>query len=93
MIQSNVIIRKHNNEKYINIGNLWWNEVRKKSKRDQLSFNYSIWNKDIEINIMKPSIISSEYFQIWTHTDRGNKIAYLRKNYDSIKNYINGVEV
>jgi hypothetical protein len=93
MVQSNVIIRRHNDKNYIDIAKVWWNEVRKKSKRDQLSFNYSIWNKNIEVNIMKPSIISSEYFQIWTHTDRGNKIAYLRKNYDSIKNYINGIEV
>ena len=93
MVQSGIIIRKHNNKECIDISNSWWSEVKKKSKRDQLSFNYIIWNKDVKVDIMKPSIISSEYFQIWTHTDRGNKIAYLRKNYDSIKNYINGIEV
>ena len=93
MVQSGIIIRKHNSKECVDISNSWWSEVRKWSKRDQLSFNYTIWNKDVKINIMKPSIISSEHFQIWTHTDRGNKIAYLRKNYDSIKNYINGIEV
>ena len=93
MVQSGIIIRKHNDKECIDISKRWWNEVKKWSKRDQLSFNYSIWNKDVKIDIMKPSIISSEYFQIWTHTNRGNEIAYLRKNYDSIKNYINGIEV
>ena len=93
MVQSGIMIRKHNSKECVDISNSWWSEVRKWSKRDQLSFNYTIWNKDVKINIMKPSIISSEHFQIWTHTDRGNKIAYLRKNYDSIKNYINGIEV
>ena len=93
MVQSGIMIRKHNSKECIDISNSWWSEVRKWSKRDQLSFNYSIWNKDVKIDIMNPSILSSEYFQIWTHTDKGNKIAYLRKNYDSIKNYINGVEV
>ena len=93
MVQSGIMIRKHNNNECIVISKKWWSEVKKWSKRDQLSFNYSIWNKDVEINITKPSILSSEYFQIWTHTSKGSKIAYLRKNYDSIKNYINGVEV
>jgi len=93
MVQSGIIIRKHNNKECIDISNSWWSEVKKKSKRDQLSFNYIIWNKDVKVDIMKPSIISSEHFQIWTHTDRGNKIGYLRKDYDSIKNYINGIEV
>jgi hypothetical protein len=93
LVQSGIIIRNHNEEKVINLGELWWSELIKHSKRDQLSFNFSLWLVNIEIDIIEPSIISSKYFQIWTHVNRGSKRAKLRKNYDSIKNYINGKEV
>lgn len=93
LVQSGIIIRNHNDEEVIKLCELWWNELLRHSKRDQLSFNFSLWLVNIEIDIIEPSIISSKYFQIWTHVNRGSKIAKLRKNYDSIKNYINGKEV
>jgi hypothetical protein len=93
LVQSGIIIRNHNEVGVIKLCELWWNELLRHSKRDQLSFNFSLWIVNIEIDILEPSIISSKYFQIWTHVNRGSKIAKLRKNYDSIKNYINGKEV
>jgi hypothetical protein len=93
LVQSNVIIRNHNEEEVIKLCELWWNELLRHSKRDQLSFNFSLWLVNIEIDIIEPSIISSKYFQIWTHVSRGSKRAKLRKKYDSIKNYINGKEL
>jgi hypothetical protein len=90
MVQSGVIIRKHNVKECIEICNDWWKELIKWSKRDQLSFNYSIYKKNIKIDIFNPSIISSDYFDYWTH--RGQK-AKLRNDYGTLKNYINGKEV
>ena len=90
MVQSGVIIRKHNEKDCIEICNDWWKELIKWSKRDQLSFNYSIYNKNMIIDIFNPSIISSDYFDYWTH--KGQK-AKIRKDYGTLKNYINGKEV
>ena len=90
MVQSGVIIRKHNEKHCIEICNAWWKEIIKWSKRDQLSFNYSIYNKNMIIDIFNPSIISSDYFDYWTH--KGQK-AKLRNDYGTLKNYINGKEV
>ena len=90
MVQSNIIIRQHKDKDCIKIGEGWWNEVSKNSKRDQLAFNFSIWEKDFSIYMMDPSIISSDFFQIWTHV---GKLVNLRKGYGSLKNYINGIEV
>jgi hypothetical protein len=93
MVQSGIMIRKHNDKRCIAISNLWWNEVRQFSKRDQLSFNYSIWKKNVTIDILNPNIIVSEYFQIWAHPKKGGGKVSLRKNYGNMKNYVNGVEV
>jgi hypothetical protein len=89
LVQSGIIIR-NNNQYSREIGELWWDQIYKYSKRDQLSFNYVIWNKEFIIDIMKPSIICSKYFQIYKHN---GEIIKLRKGYDDIKNYINGKEV
>jgi len=93
MVQSNVIIRHHSNPRCVEIGESWWKELSLGSRRDQLSFNFSIWNKEVDIDIMLPSVVSSEYMNIWTHVERGSKRTKLRKDYDQIKNYINGKEV
>jgi hypothetical protein len=93
MVQSGIIIRKHNEEECKQISNNWWQEVLKGSKRDQLSFNFSIWNKGYKIDVMRPSLLVSEYFQIYTHTSKGEERVKLRKSYDKLKNYINNIEV
>lgn len=90
LVQSQIIIRNHNNKNCISIAEDWWNELKKGSKRDQLSFNYSIWKKEVEIDIINPSMTCSKYFQFYKHS--GEKVK-LRFDYDSIKNYINGKEV
>jgi hypothetical protein len=93
MVQSNIIIRKHNDSRCITICNTWWNEVRLFSRRDQLSFNYCIWKKNVIIDIMNPNLIVSKHFQIWKHVAKGSEKSSLRKDYGDLKNYINGVEV
>lgn len=90
MVQSNIIIRQHKEKDCIEIGEGWWDEVSKNSKRDQLAFNFSIWKKYFPIYLMDPSIICSDFFQIWTHA---GKIAKVRSGYGSLKNYINGIEI
>jgi hypothetical protein len=93
MVQSGIIARNHNDKRCIAISNLWWNEVREFSKRDQLSFNYCIWKKNVTIDILNPNIIVGKNFQIWTHVHKGNEKVTLKQGYGDMKNYINGEEV
>jgi len=93
MVQSGIMIRKHNDKRCITIAELWWKEVREYSKRDQMSFNYSIWKKNVVIDVLNPNIIVGKNFQIWTHIDKGYKKVVLKDGYGDMKNYMNGVEV
>ncbi|MEI6865951.1 glycosyltransferase domain-containing protein [Flavicella sp.] len=43
LIFAAVLIRKHNKEDVKALMELWWGFVKKRSKRDQLSFNYCTW--------------------------------------------------
>jgi hypothetical protein len=63
LLQSNILIRKHNNEDCIKLMEDWFNEVRNGSHRDQLSFNYVSWkNKDINITYLDKDICKSKWF-------------------------------
>lgn len=91
MVQTNILLRKHNNIDVINLCNDWWNEVLKHSKRDQLSFNYVCWkNQNVDVEIINPNITSSDYFSIYFHSGR---IDTLKPGYGDIINYFNEKEV
>ncbi len=60
-----VIVREHNNTQCIDIMETWWNEIKKESRRDQLSFWYAVWKngylpKDVG-RLGKSLRIGSEY--------------------------------
>ena len=38
-----LIVRKHNSRNCINFMEMWFNEIKYNSHRDQLSFNYVYW--------------------------------------------------
>ena len=38
-----VVVREHNNERCKKLMELWWNEINRFTKRDQLSFTYALW--------------------------------------------------
>lgn len=89
MVQTMIMYRK-NNENVRKHGDLWWSQVLSFSKRDQLSFNYSLWKENLKVKILPPSIISSEFFSFYKHQSNKLKKITLRPSYDRIQNYING---
>jgi hypothetical protein len=89
MVQSGIIYRK-NLPEVQEFCNLWWEQILRFSKRDQLSFNYVLWKNPIKIKPLKPSIICSSYFWLWTHNDNEPRRAKIRKSYDTIQNFVNG---
>jgi hypothetical protein len=46
-----IIIRRHNNKKVIKLMEIWWNEIKNYSYRDQLSLNYAIWKLNSNLKI------------------------------------------
>ena len=47
--ENSLIIRKHNDIKCIIFMEKWFNEIKKYSHRDQLSFNYIFWKTGYKI--------------------------------------------
>lgn len=72
LLQSNIMIRKHNNEDCMKLMRDWSNEILNGSHRDQLSFNYCSWkNKDVKIHYLDRKIYDSQ----WFHWNKGHRKA------------------
>lgn len=64
LLQSNVLLRRHNEEDCIKLMEDWFAELKEKSHRDQLSFNYVSWkNSDINVFYIEKNIDKSKFFQ------------------------------
>ena len=73
LIVSGVMFRKHNEKDIIKCMELWWEELKYGSKRDQLSFNYSAWKQDIKFNYISGDSRNNEYFYRSTKPHKGKK--------------------
>lgn len=49
LLECNVIVREHNNERCKKIMNDWWEEFLRYSKRDQISFPYVLYKNGIKV--------------------------------------------
>jgi hypothetical protein len=93
MVQSGIIIRKRD-DKVIQFGELWWREVEKHSRRDQLSFNYVLWRYSIHIRILNPFLFGSIYFHLYSHSKKGKPTEVkFRPDYGTLINFLNGKPV
>lgn len=52
LFETNIVIRKHSDPKCVAIMETWWNEIDKFTKRDQLSFTYSLWKNNVDSNFV-----------------------------------------
>ena len=65
LVQSNIMVRWHNNEDCIELMEAWAKEVRELSHRDQLSFNYAVWKtKSTCFKAIDKKTCNSKYF-LW----------------------------
>lgn len=80
LVQSNIIIRKHNDPQCIKLMEDWWKEIETYSHRDQLSFNYVLWkNPSIKISLLDKKIYNSKYF-FWHSNHKTKRIAVTVKS-------------
>lgn len=63
LLQSNILVRYHNDPGCIKLMEAWSEEVMNGSHRDQLSFNYASWkNDDVPVVYLRKNIYRSEWF-------------------------------
>lgn len=68
LYEMNVIFRKHNDKKIIQLMELWWEHFNKYSKRDQISFMYSCWLEKFKPRVCFESTRTyNKYFVITPH--------------------------
>ncbi len=85
LLQSNIMIRKHNEKDCIKFMEEWFSEVKNGSHRDQLSFNYVQWkNQDIKVEYLDKKIYKSEWFN-WT-AGHGKKVVSSRTSITTTRN-------
>ena len=67
LIESTVLIRKHNNPKVKKTMKIWFDMVAKYSKRDQLSLNYAIYETGIDVQCLNINVFDNKYFKFAKH--------------------------
>jgi len=67
---TSVLLRKHNSPKVKKVMKEWWKEVRDKSRRDQLSFNYAAWKHDFNFKVIEENGWDNKYFYRTQHRVR-----------------------
>lgn len=75
MVQTGIMVRKHNDKSCVNVMELWENELVNHSHRDQLSFNYVLWktNNYDTFKYLDKSLFYSKYFKWYSLHNRVNK--------------------
>ena len=66
LVMANVIFREHNNETN-NFCELWWDEIKNNSKRDQLSFNYVADKISFHYSISPLNAYKNKYYMCLSH--------------------------
>ena len=69
LIESCLIIRKHNEKDSIYMMNKWYDEIKNYSHRDQLSFNYILWKTGLKIKYIVKNFALQYFFQNITHLE------------------------
>lgn len=76
LVQSGVIVRDHSDPICIDLMEQWWNQIKTKSKRDQVSFNYLVWKNNLKYSFIQWNELVNNYFKLgYKHSKtRGSKV-------------------
>ena len=67
LLSSGVLYRRHTDSEVIKVMEDWWVEIKRGSKRDQLSFNYSAWKNNFDFEYINNDVRHNQYFDIKKH--------------------------
>ena len=95
LLQSNIMVRKHNDKDCIKLMETWFEELKNGSHRDQLSFNYASWKENtIKIIYMDKLIYKSKWFFWGHHKKQQTKIkesTVNTRNIEKLKENVNNM--
>ena len=86
LYEMTVFIKRHNDKVVKETMNLWFDMVCNYSKRDQLSFMYSVWKTGLEINTINLSVWDNEWFTFKSH-NTSKKISSYRVYFGDEKDF------
>lgn len=69
MYEANIILRKHSDARVQQQCELWWNMLNRFSKRDQLSYPYTLWKEDIPFDYLLPETENARNCP-WLHMEQ-----------------------
>ena len=67
LVFAGIILRRNFSPKLIKFEEAWWEEIKKHSRRDQLSFNYIAWKQKFNFKILDGPFSDNRYFRINDH--------------------------
>lgn len=80
LVQSNIMVRWHNDEDCIKVMELWANEIMNFSHRDQLSFNYALWKSGLScFKALDKKTCNSAYFKWNVKHNVGSTVKIVKK--------------
>ena len=82
LVETNLLMFRLDHPKLSPFLNIWWSEIEKGSRRDQLSFNYSLRKAD------------ADYFRLTTRPDSVHNhpaLAWFKHGYDQVPEYSSSV--
>lgn len=71
LLETNIILRKHNDLQCIDIMEQWWNEILSWSKRDQLSLPFILWKNNYkveDVGFISTNVRQNPTFRVIPHS-------------------------
>ena len=77
LLETGILIRKHNDENIIRFNELWWDEINKGSRRDQLSIMYVLWKQKLPHELLPDMqdvrLSSNKDYYLFLHGQKANR--------------------
>lgn len=70
LLLSMALLRRHNEPDVIETMERWWEEIKRWSKRDQLSFNYAAWKTNFSFIYIQENARENTYFSYTPHSKK-----------------------
>ena len=83
LCETGVLYRKHSDSSIIAFDKYWWKCIDENSKRDQLSFNFSLWKFNLPCHYLmgeKNNVRNTKHFDIQNHNNLSQNHCQISKN-------------
>lgn len=77
--ENGILLRNHNNQEVIRIMGLWWEQLQKFSKRDQLSLGFVLWKSGLRFDYIAESARNNNFFKYHQHSLDDRESLILKK--------------